>query len=81
MNPETKNIEVSNISKKQLLALKAVLYGANTNKKLVGGEYMIWTESPQNSETIPFVEAIQIIMKLISEIEENNTNDTTQHNK
>ena len=54
------------VSEKELLALKAVVYGCNTNKRLVGASYLtgIGTE---NEKTISFYEALKIVDEMFDE--------------
>lgn len=53
------------VSDKQLLALKAVVHGCNTNKRLSGASYManIHSESP---EMISYYEAIKTVDEMLS---------------
>lgn len=54
------------VSDKQLLALKAVVHGCNTNKRLVGASYMknIRSEKP---EMISYYEAIKTVDEMLSQ--------------
>ena len=54
------------VSEKQLLALKAVVHGCNTNKRLVGASYMknIRSEKP---EMISYYEAIKTVDEMLSQ--------------
>lgn len=54
------------VSEKQLLALKAVVHGCNTNKRLVGASYMhnIQSESP---EMISYYEAIKTVDEMLAQ--------------
>lgn len=56
------------LTEKQILALKAVTYGCNTNSRLRGASYMIGraTNHPQE---ISFYEALSIVDQLIADIE------------
>ena len=57
------------ISEKQLLALNAVVYGCNTNKRLVGASYMTGIGS-DNPKTISFYEAIGIVSEMLEKLED-----------
>lgn len=62
---ERKQIE---ISKKDLLALKAVCYGCNTNRKLAKGDgptYCIFDDNMKVKEEITFFEALERVYDLI----------------
>jgi hypothetical protein len=54
------------VSEKQLLALKAVVHGCNTNKRLVMASYMsnIRSEKP---EMISYYEAIKTVDEMLSQ--------------
>ena len=54
------------VSEKQLLAIKAVVHGCNTNKRLVGASYMhnIRSEKP---EMISYYEAIKTVDEMLSQ--------------
>lgn len=57
------------VSEKQLLALKAVVFGCNTNKKLAGASYMTGISS-DNPKTISFYEAIGIMNEMLEKLED-----------
>ena len=48
------------VDDKTILALKAVIYGCNTNRKLVCGEFVHNINNPDKMRMIKFEEAIQI---------------------
>ena len=54
------------VPEKQMLAIKAVVYGCNTNKRLVGASYManIRSESP---EMISYYEAIKAVYEMLEQ--------------
>jgi hypothetical protein len=56
------------VTEKQLLALKAVAYGCNKNKRLVGATYVsdIFDENPQE---ISFFDALNIVYEIIDEMD------------
>lgn len=56
------------LTDEELLALNAVVYGCNTNRKLVYAKYMQGVHS-ENPQTIPFDKAIEIVQKLIIRLE------------
>ena len=59
------------LTKKELLALKAVVYGCNTNRKCENGIFCVWenigTDRANIKEEIPFVEALEIMFKFIEQ--------------
>ena len=57
------------ISEKQLLALNAVVYGCNTNKRLAGASFMSGIGS-DNPKTISFYEAIGIVSEMLEKLED-----------
>ena len=57
------------VSEKQLLALNAVVYGCNTNKRLVGASFMSGIGS-DNPKTISFYEAIGIVSEMLEKLED-----------
>ena len=61
-------------TEKELLALRAVAYGANTNKKLVCGIFMVYNDDRSVKEQIPFSEAIETVYTLLDRIMRGNTN-------
>lgn len=67
------------IDDKAILALKAVVYGCNTNRRLVCGHFAHNIHNPDKMQTIEFAEAIQIsslvIEKLISIFGMNHENE------
>ncbi len=60
MNPQ--------ITEKDLFALRAVLYGCNTNKKLVGGHFL----DRSTSKTISFEDALVVVYELLERLEGTN---------
>ena len=56
------------ITEKQLLALKAVAYGCNKNKRLVGSTYVsdIFGENPQE---ISFFDALNIVYEILGKMD------------
>ena len=62
------------LSHEDLLALRAVAYGANTNKKLVCGIFTVYNDDRSVKEQIPFSEAIETVYTLLGRIMEGNTN-------
>jgi len=63
------------LTKKQLLALKAVVYGCNTNKKCGNGGIFVVYENVSNKnfnikEEITFIEALKIMFELIEKEEQ-----------
>lgn len=60
------------LSSEELLALRAVAYGANTNKKLVAGFFTVYNDDRSVKEMIPFAEAIETVYALLDKIMEVN---------
>jgi len=59
------------MTKKQLLALKAVLYGCNTNIKLEHCDYTIFDRKENKvDERMSYAEAINIAVDLINKLTE-----------
>jgi hypothetical protein len=56
------------VDEKTILALKAVVYGCNTNKKLVWGHFAHNINDPVKMQTIEFAEAIQISSSVIEKL-------------
>ena len=56
------------LTENQLLALKAVAYGCNKNKRLVGATYVhdIFGENPKE---ISFYDALNIVYEIIAEMD------------
>ena len=54
------------ITEKQILALKAVVYGCNTNRRLVGATFVSGVGS-ESEQTISFYEAIRIADDLLEQ--------------
>ncbi len=63
------------LTDKELLALKAVVYGCNTNRKCANGIFCVWenvgTDKAKIKEEIPFVEALEIMFEFIKREEKN----------
>lgn len=53
---------------KQILALKAVAYGCNKNKRLVGASYVCDIHSKETQD-ISFYEALTLIYEIIDELD------------
>lgn len=66
MATENRSIDLTD---KQILALKAVAYGCNGNKRLVGSSYVtdIFESNPQE---ISFFEAMHIVYEIIGKLED-----------
>ena len=58
------------LSHEDILALRAVTYGANTNKKLVAGYFTVYNDDRSVKEMIPFDEAIETVYALLNKITE-----------
>ena len=58
------------LTEKEILALRAVAYGANTNKKLVAGFFTVYNDDRSIKEMIPFDEAIETVYALLGKIME-----------
>jgi hypothetical protein len=58
------------LTEKDILALRAVAYGANTNKKLVAGFFTVYNDDRSVKEMIPFDEAIKTVYALLDKIME-----------
>lgn len=56
------------LTDKQLLALKAVAYGCNKNKKLVGSSYVCGINS-EKTQDISFYEALAVVYELLDKLE------------
>ena len=57
------------LTDKQILALKAVAYGCNKNKRLVGASYVCDIHSSKNQD-ISFYEALTVVYAILDELEE-----------
>jgi len=57
------------ISDQEILALKAVLHGCNTNRRLQGAIYLHNFKNPEKMQQIKYSEAINIAMQLIDRLE------------
>lgn len=57
------------ISETDLLSLKAVLHGCNTNRKLVGSHFVHNIHDSETRKEISFEKAIQNVMLLIERLE------------
>ena len=65
---------MNRFTEKELLALKAVFFGCNTNRKIVKGEnetYCIFDENMKEVAEISFLEALEIVYKIINSEEKN----------
>lgn len=62
------------ITENQLLALKAVAYGCNKNKRLVGSTYVsdIFGENPQE---ISFFDALNIVYEILDKMDGDGNDD------
>lgn len=58
----------TSLSDKEILALRAVAYGANTNKKLVAGIFTVYNDDRSVKEMIPFDEAIKTVYALLDKV-------------
>lgn len=58
---------MSRFTEKELLALRAVCYGCNTNKRLVGGCFVENFREPSKTKEITFSKALEIVYKIIEE--------------
>lgn len=58
------------LTEKEILSLRAVAYGANTNKKLVAGFFTVYNADRSVKEMIPFDEAIETVYALLAKIME-----------
>ena len=58
------------LTEKEILSLRAVAYGANTNKKLVAGFFTVYNDDRSVKEMIPFDEAIETVYALLDKIME-----------
>nr|DAQ28893.1 MAG TPA: hypothetical protein [Caudoviricetes sp.] len=58
-----------NLSEKELLALRAVCYGCNTNKRLIGSTFVENFRDPDRRQEIDFSEALEIVHNLIEKME------------
>lgn len=57
------------LTEKDILALRAVAYGAKTNKKLVAGYFTVYNDD-KSVDMIPFDEAIETVYALLDKIME-----------
>lgn len=57
------------ITPKELLAIKAVNYGCNTNKKCAASTYITNVHDLNKTEEISFCEAIRTVFRLIDRLE------------
>ena len=58
-----------NLSKKELLALKAVYFGCRKNKRLIGSTFVENFRDPDRRQEIDFSEALEIVHDLIEKME------------
>lgn len=58
------------LTEKEILSLRAVAYGADTNKKLVAGFFAVYNDDRSVKEMIPFAEAIKTVYALLGKIME-----------
>ena len=58
------------LTEKEIFALRAVAYGANTNKKLVAGCFTVFNDDMSVRDMIPFAEAIETVYALLDKIME-----------
>lgn len=58
------------INDKTILSLRAVLYGCQTNKKLVCGHFACNIESPEKMQMIPFDEAVENVAEFVVKLME-----------
>ena len=58
-----------NLSKKELLALKAVYFGCRKNKRLIGSTFVENFRDPDRRKEIDFSEALEIVHDLIEKME------------
>ena len=69
------------LTKKELLALKAVVYGCNTNRKCANGIFCVWenvgTGKAKIKEEMPFIEALEIMFKFIEQEEKDEQPNNT----
>lgn len=56
------------LTDKQILALKAVAYGCNKNKRLVGASYLCDIHSAKTQD-ISFYEALTIVYEILDELD------------
>ena len=56
------------LTDKQILALKAVAYGCNKNKRLVGASYISEIHSAKTQD-ISFYEALIVVYELLDKLE------------
>ena len=73
---ETKATKTKRLTQKELLALKAVVYGCNTNRKCGNNATFVifenvGTDRADIKEEMPFVEALEIMFKFIEQEEKN----------
>lgn len=54
-------------TEKELLALSAVYYGCNANKRLIGSSYVQNFREPDKRKEIPFHEALEIVRGILEE--------------
>ena len=57
------------LTEKDILAVRAVAYGAKTNKKLVAGYFTVYNDD-KSVDMIPFDEAIETVYALLGKIME-----------
>lgn len=61
------------LTKKELLALKAVVFGCNTNRKCENGIFCVWenvgTDKADIKEEMKFIEALKIMFEFIEQEE------------
>lgn len=56
------------LTEKQITALKAVAYGCNKNKRLVGASYVCDIHS-KKTQDISFYEALNIVYEILDELD------------
>lgn len=71
------------LTKKELLALKAVVYGCNTNRKCGNNATFVifenvGTDRADIKEEIPFVEALKIMFEFIEQEEKDEQSNNNQ---
>lgn len=69
-----------NFTEKELLALRAVAYGCNTNRKIAKGEngtYCLFDKDMKEIASMPFVEALEIVYEIIEKEDKKNVDRRT----
>lgn len=59
---------VIQMTSEQILAIQAVCYGCNTNKRLIGGKYF----NRKTKEMISFESALEIVYELLDAVNNDN---------